>query len=133
MATTPAVIKIDVKSAVEAMKVALEPVLERIELNALASEAVAEVYRARAKHGKQGGLPDGTGSDQMKQMADWARANTDRACDLGEMTRLDILLEEVYEAAAEDDLEALDAELNQVGGVILAWRLAIAERRRVQA
>lgn len=72
------------------------------------------------KWGADRHLPDGTHEDY----ADLARAFRD-ACDehhkAGEGTWLDILLEEVYEAATERDMAKLRKELIQVAAVCCAW------------
>jgi hypothetical protein len=47
----------------------------------------------------------------------------------GQTTWLNILLEEVLEAAACDDMEELDDELNQIAAVVVQWRAAIQRRR----
>ena len=47
----------------------------------------------------------------------------------GQTTWLKILLEEVLEAAACDDVEELDDELNQIAAVAVQWRAAIQRRR----
>ncbi|MFE0651378.1 hypothetical protein ACFVZH_22595 [Streptomyces sp. NPDC059534] len=66
--------------------------------------------------------PDGTGAEYYVGMADQAREDTENAAEslAGPRWSL-ILLEEVYEALAEDDLVRLRAELVQVGAVAAAW------------
>lgn len=47
----------------------------------------------------------------------------------GQSTWLNILLEEVLEAAACNDVEELDTELTQVAAVVVQWKAAIQRRR----
>lgn len=85
------------------------------------AEAVDE-ERARqlAKWGDQR-HPDGTGGPAMRQRADEARAQCQYLAENGGPDWRAILLEEVYEAMAEDDPTALRAELVQSAAVIAAW------------
>lgn len=96
-----------------------------------ASDALDEVYaeleRQHAKFGEQN-HEDGTGDREFIKAASRARVDCDDATDDGEVTWRHILLEEVYEALAESDLERLVEELNQVAAVAVQWRLAIQRR-----
>lgn len=64
--------------------------------------------------------PDGT-SVLWNTWADMYRESCDRAFKSGQGTWLHILLEEVYEAAAESDRAKLRKELVQVAAVCVAW------------
>lgn len=64
---------------------------------------------------------DGTGHPFMREQADRYRNLCDIRFKKGTGTWLDILLEEVFEAAAEADPVALRKELVQVGAVAGAW------------
>lgn len=55
------------------------------------------------------------------ETADWLRDQCDLYHDLGEDSWDLILLEEVFEALAEDDHDRLRAELVQVAAVVFAW------------
>ncbi|MHA4776035.1 hypothetical protein L1085_016185 [Streptomyces sp. MSC1_001] len=65
--------------------------------------------------------PDGTGSLVQAAEADKARAGCQAAFARGEGTWMHVLIEEVFEALAEDDLVKLRAELVQVAAVAAAW------------
>jgi hypothetical protein len=58
----------------------------------------------------------------------WFRQQCDRKFRAGTGTWLDILLEEVFEAAAEGSPMRLAAELTQVAAVAAAWREDIISR-----
>jgi hypothetical protein len=109
---------------------AMRPIL----LLAIGSEAVAEVSKAREKHGPNSDLLDGTGpslsilSDAqianvtnlaaevaVKRLNDQGMAN-DRT-----HTRFGILLEEVLEAGAANNSKDLRAELVQVMAMAADW------------
>lgn len=66
-------------------------------------------------------LPDGTGALEYAYRREWARDACDAATAKGEVTWRHVLLEEVYEALAEDEPGRLEAELAQVAAVTLAW------------
>ena len=91
------------------------------------AEAVDQERQAQlAKWGEQH-HPDGTADGPVllgRSYAVWAqllRARCQAAADAGEVTWALILLEEVFEALAEDDPAKLRAELVQAGAVIAAW------------
>jgi hypothetical protein len=100
-------------------------------------EVRAEMARQDAKWGQQDHA-DGTGPDVFwgvhpgpaEAVAVIARGRC-KANGPGQDTWRDILFEEVAEAIAEDDPDALLAELLQVEAVARQWRMAI--RRRVAA
>lgn len=71
--------------------------------------------------------PDGTG-ESFRAMAEEARTRCDAKHKSGRGSWLDILLEEVYEAATESDPDLLRAELIQVAAVAVNWVEAIDRR-----
>jgi hypothetical protein len=103
------------------------------------ADVAAERDRQDAKWGAPTDHPDGTGSialvlydfpgrtDQVTQFDAASRlsavfkARTDQRFGLGEGSWADILLEEVFEALAEDDPVKLRAELVQVAAVAVKW------------
>lgn len=74
--------------------------------------------------------PDGTGGETWASNADNFRALCDLKHKMGQGTWLDILLEEAFEASAEDDPDKLRAELIQVAAVATAWVEAIDRRTK---
>ena len=96
------------------------------------AEVAAERQRQDAKWGEQN-HPNGTGPDQIMwpavavkvksygAIAEAAQTATDTAAEYGSVTFADILLEEVFEAMAEDDPIKLLAELIQVAAVATQW------------
>lgn len=91
----------------------------------LTAKAVDAIWRERVaqdlKWGEQN-HPDGTGLTLMSRYdADVARDACERAFAEGYGTFKHILIEEVYEALAESDKEALKTELIQVAAVAVAW------------
>ena len=107
-------------------------------------QVLNERARQFAKHGDQSHLPDGTGPAAgrpwLTQQGRWlgyehlstgARIATEEAsATTGDDTVsfADILLEEVFEALAEDDPARLRAELVQVAAVAVQWVEAIDAR-----
>lgn len=75
--------------------------------------------------------PDGTGLPYDVETAEAARDRCKRSAANGTVTWREILFEEVWEAMAEADLEALRAELIQVAAVAAAWAEAIDRREPV--
>lgn len=77
--------------------------------------------------------PNGTGPDQQllgagkrfARLRDAAKDRTDGRAFAGTVTFADVLLEEVFEAVAEDDPAKLRAELIQVAAVAAQWVEAI--------
>lgn len=80
------------------------------------------------KHGDQRHLPNGTGGWYAGVLARQARATTDANAADGTVTFADVLREEVLEALAESDDEALLEELVQVAAVAVQWVEAIVAR-----
>ncbi|MBD3753439.1 MAG: hypothetical protein IE935_13740 [Micrococcales bacterium] len=66
----------------------------------------------------------------MRELRDNAVATTDQRAVTGELTWRDILLEEVFEAFAEEDPARLRAELIQVAAVATQWVEAIDRRSK---
>jgi hypothetical protein len=95
-------------------------------------EVQAERDRQDAKFGEQN-HPDGTGGPVMREQADAARAACQYLADNGGPDWRAILLEEVYEALAEEDPALLRAELVQVAAVAIAWVAAIDRRTDLQS
>lgn len=89
-----------------------------------------ERINQREKWGEQH-HPNGT-SRQFGELADIKRQQTDNADRLGILTWKDILDEEIYEAYAEVELEALRHELVQVAAVVVAWIEDIDSRESLQ-
>jgi hypothetical protein len=107
-----------------------------------AADVAAERARQDAKWGEQH-HPDGTGPDvrplaalvanaHAQATAPWLAARapsiTDTKANAGQVTWRDILLEEVFEALAEDDPAHLRTELVQVAAVAQQWAEAIDRR-----
>lgn len=96
------------------------------------AEVSAERERQNAKWGEQN-HPDGTGPNLICRPAlrsyewlrDLATAHTDERAAEHRVTFADILLEEVFEALAEDDPAKLRTELIQVAAVATQWVEAI--------
>ena len=86
----------------------------------------AECERQHNKWGEQN-HPDGTDALWTEQ-ANRAKAAYDRAAKAGKLTWLIILREEMFEAFAETDPEALTTELEQVAAVATSWVAAIERR-----
>lgn len=86
-----------------------------------------ERRRQNAKHPETDGFPDGTGREYVLA-ADMFRASCDRASDEGRCTWRHVLLEEVYEAMAEEDVSKLREELVQVMAVAGRWIEALDAR-----
>lgn len=80
-------------------------------------EVAQENLRQDSLWGANRSKPDGTGP-QYRDDAEAARTACDQA---SPATWRHILIEEVYEAIAEDDLELLREELIQVMAVAAAW------------
>lgn len=95
-------------------------------LNVL-NDIARERQRQDGKWGTQRDHPDGTGPEYSAN-ADWARSYCDLAFSKGLGTWKDILLEEVWEAFAEEDPQALREELVQVAAVACCWVEAINAR-----
>lgn len=90
-------------------------------------EVAAERARQDEKHGVQL-IPDGTSERTYGATRENCRALTDERMAKGTHTWLDILREEFYEAAAEEDPAKLREELKQVSAVAVNWMEAIDGR-----
>lgn len=95
---------------------------------AVLQEVDLERHRQDQRWGEQN-HPDGT-SAQNRQKAAAAKATCERKAAAGLVSWRDILLEEVHEAGAEEDPDALREELLQVAAVAVAWIEAIDRRPR---
>lgn len=82
-----------------------------------------------ALFGRQDDLPNGTGAEEMKQLADRYRYACDAAFAAGEGTLRHVFLEEVFEAVAESDPVKLRAELLQAVAVGVKWLEAIDKQQ----
>lgn len=91
-----------------------------------------ERERQIAKWGDQS-LPLGTGSEEYGQLATFYREQCQRNADEGVDTWADVLLEEVYEALAEEDPDFVEAELIQVAAVCLSAIEDIQRKRDAEA
>jgi hypothetical protein len=87
-------------------------------------EVVAQVTRWGYQH-----WPNGTGSEDDHRHADLYRAACDTSDAAGSTTWRQILVEEVFEAFAEEDDDKLAAELVQVAAVAVSWLRDIMSRR----
>lgn len=96
-------------------------------MKAFAEAVDAERQNQLAKWGDQR-HPDGTGGPVMRQRADEARAQCQYLAANGGSDWRAVLLEEVYEAMAEDNPFRLRVELIQSAAVIAAW-LSDLDRR----
>lgn len=76
--------------------------------------------------------PDGS-STNNDGIATMAKVSCEQAFAEGRGTWLDILLEEVMEASAEEDEDALVTELIQVAAVAESWADAIRRRQAARA
>jgi hypothetical protein len=90
------------------------------------AEVAAERRAQDARWGEQN-HPDGTHL-RWSNLRDTTRSLTDQHAADGDVTWLDIALEEVYEAAAEEDTSKLRVELVQAAAVFTAWVEAIDRR-----
>ena len=103
---------------------------------AVAREVIQERLNQVEKWGEQN-HPDGTGPDGMwmaifrhdfAHCATIAKLQVDHDANRGTSTYAGILLEEVFEALAEDNPARLREELIQVAAVAVAWVEAIDRR-----
>jgi hypothetical protein len=91
------------------------------------SEVLAERIRQDGRWGEQNHR-DGTGSITQVLEADKAREGCKAAFARGDGTWMHVLIEEVFEAVAEEDPGKVRAELVQVAAVAVAWIEAIDRR-----
>lgn len=108
---------------------------------AVVTDVLLERYRQNAKWGEQN-HPDGTGPERHllahtginldlrtgTELANIFRARCQRNTPEGNDNWLHILLEEVFEAGAEQHPAALRAELIQIAAVVVAWAECIDRR-----
>lgn len=92
------------------------------------AEVQAERERQDARWGEQNHR-DGTGSLTQVLEADKAREGCQAAFARGDGTWMHVLIEEVFEAFAEDDPSKVRAELVQAAAVAVAWIAAIDRRQ----
>lgn len=94
-------------------------------------DVLAEMARQDEKWGEQNHA-NGTGEKFgfSEQLADAVRQRTDDSFERGTGTWADILMEEFYEAMAEDNPRKLKEELLQVAAVALQWVAAINRQRK---
>lgn len=88
------------------------------------SPVLADVYAEQARQAEKFGVQhrdDGTGGPVMRADAERMRAACDYLAEHGGADWRSVLLEEVYEAMAEDDPVKLRAELVQVAAVCATW------------
>lgn len=81
---------------------------------------VAERVRQQEKWGEQN-HPDGTGQKYHQTLRNAHQARCKENARNGTVSFFDILIEEVYEAAAENNRAALRKELIQVAAVCVQW------------
>ncbi|WP_157641086.1 hypothetical protein [Longispora albida] len=93
------------------------------------ADLLAERYAQHAIWGDQSRLPDGTGGEARAARADRARADCQAAGD--GLTFRHLVEEEICEAYAETEPEALCGELRQAGALIVQWMAAIRRRAAV--
>lgn len=98
-------------------------------------DVLDERTRQNAKWGEQN-HSDGTGPDAVwaftgpaSYVAQCAKRDTDEAADAGVVTWRHIIVEELAEAIAEDDVDRLRAELIQSAAVCVQWVEAIDRRQ----
>jgi len=99
---------------------------------AVLGDVQAERFRQIAKFGEQR-REDGTGGPVMQHKADEARACCEYLAKHGGADWRAVLLEEVFEAMAEDDPVKLRAELVQSAAVCVAWVEDIDSRAGAQS
>lgn len=88
------------------------------------AQVLNEVYSERMAQDEKWGEqnhPNGTGDPYYVAWSERYRKTCDSAFNRGVGTWRDILLEEFYEALAEEDPEKLRNELIQVAAVSVAW------------
>lgn len=86
-------------------------------------EVYKEIKRSNGIHGEQLDRPLGC-NVQFAAAADYAKDMTDRHAKSGELTWVDIALEEVYECFAEEDLEKIRTEAIQAAAMFAKMALA---------
>lgn len=91
------------------------------------NEVLAERERQEAKWGEQN-HPDGTSHERFGPTSVAQKMRVDGMARRGTLTYFEILQEEFWEAAAEEDPAKLRAELVQVAAVAVAWVECIDRR-----
>lgn len=120
------------------MTIVVKPEPPKTDLDRILDEFKSERELQTAEWGVQR-HPDGTGPDgvlaghSFSQLADMIRAAVDEAGKTGTKTWCGIVLEEVFEAMAENDEAKLRRELVQVGALAAAWIAAIDTRVKLEA
>lgn len=90
-----------------------------------------DIFNERQRQLSKWGIqshPDGTGAFKPERTR--FRELTDERTEKGQLLWWHILLEEVYEALAEEDTDALREELVQVAAVAVAWIEDIDRREK---
>ena len=95
------------------------------------SEVLAERERQEAKWGEQN-HPDGTSHQRFGPTSEAQKMRVDGMAWRGTLTYFEILQEEFWGAAAEDEPAKLRAELVQVAAVAVAWIECIDRRLGVE-
>jgi hypothetical protein len=109
-------------------------------MSGVVGEVIAERARQDAKWGEQN-YPDGTGPHLLPLYGTEVNLDLRTGAELARIFKAkcggnaphednwrDVLLEEVFEAVAEDDSESLRTELVQVAAVAVAWVESIDRR-----
>ena len=91
------------------------------------AEVREEVDRSIDKHGAQSDVPLGTGHPMYRVREAVAKRATDLCTATGNLTWLHILMEEVWEAMAEENPARVREELVQVEAVARRMRMVIDE------
>jgi hypothetical protein len=86
-----------------------------------------EIDSAFEKFGAQTEIPDGT-AEKWADLPSMAKVLVDMRSARGEVTWLEILVEEVLETAAEVDEDRIEEELIQVIAVAVRWLHALRDR-----
>ena len=98
-----------------------DPILDHADsMSKILLNILDELDRAEAKFPDQH-LPGGTSSAMYAMAAEVAKYVCQRDHANGTVTWIDVLLEEVYEAAEEEDPVKLRAELVQVAAMAIRW------------
>ena len=108
---------------------------------AIFADIAVERSRQDEKWGPPTTIPNGTGPDRMNVAAgtgqtyshvrDTLQQVTDQAMAAGENTFANTLLEEVFEALAEDESGRLREELVQVAAVAVKW-ISVLDRQSAE-
>lgn len=104
------------------------PLPTNLQRRAAVLQAIADERRRQIKKWGEQSHPDGTSARLYAVIAHNMKALCEARSARGAVSWLDILLEEVYEAAESDDPDALAKELDQVAAVCVAWREDILSR-----